>query len=82
MWEVHAHKGASIARLHHFPARTPAPTHLSMQSWPCPIPSCNKVCRSPGGLTQHLNSKHRHHEDFGKRETATHRVTHPFLDGW
>ena len=52
-----------------------------MRSWPCPVATCRKVCRSPGGLTQHLNSKHRHHEDFGRRETAIHRVFHPLLDG-
>jgi len=54
---------------------------FSMQSWLCPVPTCKKVCLSPGGLTQHLNHKHRHHEDFGKRETTTHRVPHPILDG-
>ena len=53
-----------------------------MQSWPCPIPTCKKICRSPGGLTQHLNHKHHHNENFGKREKAIHRTLHPILDGW
>ena len=52
-----------------------------MQSWPCPIPACKKVCRSPGGLTQHLNHKHRHHKNFGKCEATIHRTCHPILDG-
>jgi hypothetical protein len=44
-------------------------------------PGCSKVCRSPGGLTQHENQKHRHHADFGKRDKAIHRTYHPLLDG-
>jgi hypothetical protein len=52
-----------------------------MQRWPCPFPTCKKVCRSPGGLTQHMNLKHQHHADFGKRDKAIHRTYHPLLDG-
>ena len=37
-------------------------------NWQCPHPSCKKTCRSPGGLTQHLNTKHKHHEKFGMRD--------------
>ena len=50
-------------------------------SWCCPHPSCKKVCCSPGGLTQHLNTRHKHHEKFGKRDKPLHRVHHPLLDG-
>jgi len=57
------------------------PSPPSMQSWPCPVPTCGKVCRSPGGLTQHMNHKHQHHESFGKREAPIHRTYHPILDG-
>jgi len=52
-----------------------------MQSWPCPVQTCAKVCRSPGGLTQHMNRRHKHHENFGKREVPIHRTYHPILDG-
>ena len=54
---------------------------LFMLSWPCVVPTCKKVCRSPGGLTQHINNMHRHHENFGKREKAIHCTFHPILDG-
>ena len=57
-------------------------TSFPMQSWLCPIPTCKKICHSPGGLTQHLNRKHHHNENFGKREKAIHRTPHPILDGW
>ena len=49
--------------------------------WCCPHPSCKKVCHSPGGLTQHLNTKHKHHEKFGKRDKPLRRMRHPLLDG-
>lgn len=52
-----------------------------MRLWPCPHPTCKKVCRSPGGLTQHTNAKHRHHTDFGKRDKTIRRTYHPLLDG-
>lgn len=52
-----------------------------MRQWSCPLPTCKKICRSPGGLTQHVNAKHQHHADFGKREKAIHRTCHPLLDG-
>ena len=56
--------------------------HSSMPgSWCCPHLSCKKVCRSPGGLTQHLNMKHKHHEKFGKRDKPLRRERHPLLDG-
>ena len=50
-----------------------------MQRWLCP--TCEKACRSPGGLTQHMNLKHQHHADFGKRDKAICRTYHPLLDG-
>ena len=52
-----------------------------MRRWPCPLLTCKKVCRSPGGLTQHMNLKHRHHTDFGKRDKTVRRTFHPLLDG-
>ena len=52
-----------------------------MQRWPCPLPTCKKICRSPGGLTQHMNLRHQHHINFGKRDKAIHRTYHPLLDG-
>ena len=39
----------------------PHPSSLSMCHWPCPLPTCKGVYRSPGGLTRHMNLKHRHH---------------------
>ena len=51
-----------------------------MQSWPCPIPTCRKVCHLPGGLTQHMNHRHQHHKSFGKREAPIHCTYHPILD--
>lgn len=60
----------------------PSSCHLSMPgNWCCPHPSCKKICRSPGSLTQHLNSRHKHHEKFGKRDIPLRRVHHPLVDG-
>ena len=52
-----------------------------MSSWPCPVSTCSKICRSPGGLTQHLNCRHRHDKNFGKREKVIQHTCHPILDG-
>ena len=64
-------------------ARSPRPSSIASMpgTWPCPHPSCKKVCRSPRGLTQHFNAKHNHHEKFGKRDRPLRRVRHPLLDG-
>ena len=49
--------------------------------WQCPHPSCGFLGRSPGGLTQHLNAKHKHDKKFGKRDKTLHREYYPIIDG-
>lgn len=36
--------------------------HRSPAKLICPAEGCRKVCRSHGGLTQHLNSKHKDYQ--------------------
>lgn len=49
--------------------------------WDLALPSCRKICRSPGGLTQHFNLKHKHHDKFGKWDKSLRRARHPLVDG-
>ena len=57
----------------------PSSSTIHMQHWPCP--TCKKICRSPGGLTQHVSLKHRHYVDFRKRDKAIYHTYHPLLNG-